>query len=179
ARNLDELGDPSDPGYHRLVPLFEIEPGVALERGGALARLHESLLEAGHERRGLASRAGPGAQRAGHGEDGGDVALVEGMYRDVGADQLGGDVGLQVGEGENEVGLEREDFFKVGGGEGGNPRLFTAHPRRPHRVAGHADDAPLLAEEIKRLHGLLGEADDALGRKHLALAWVSLLAAGG
>jgi len=33
--------------------------------------------------------------------------------------------------------------------------------------------------EIERLHGLLGETGDALGRKHLALAWVSLLVAGG
>ena len=88
------------------------------------------------------------------------------MDRDVAADQLGGDIGLQVGEGENEVGLEREDFFKVGGDEGRHPRLLPTHPRRPHRVARHADDAPLLAEEIKRLHGLFGEADDALGRKH-------------
>src|SRR6476619_4392411 len=30
----------------------------------------------------------------------------------------------------------------------------------------HADDAAVLAEEIQRLHGLLGEADDALGREH-------------
>ncbi len=88
------------------------------------------------------------------------------MDGDVAANELGGDVGLQVGEGEDEVGLEREDFLEVGGDEGGDARLLLAHPRRPHRVAGDADDAPFLAEEIERLHGLLGQADDALGRKH-------------
>src|SRR5262249_41953156 len=77
---------------------------------------------------------------------------------------------LQVGEGENEVRLEREDFLKVGGDERRHPRLLPAHPRRPHRVARHADDAPLLAEEIERLHGPFGEADDALGREHRAAA---------
>src|SRR6185437_2147395 len=75
-------------------------------------------------------------------------------------------VGLQVREGENEVGFEREDFVEVGGDEGGDPRLFPAHPRRPHRIAGDADNARFLAEEIKRLNGLFGEADDALGWKH-------------
>src|SRR5262249_31492625 len=139
---------------------------MALERGGAPARLPEPPFEACHERLGLPSRADQGAERTHHVEDAGDVALVEGMDRDVAADQLCGDVGLQVGEGENEIRFEREDFFKVGGGEGGNPRLLAAHPRAPHRVPRHADDAPRLAEEIKRLPGLLGEADNALGRKH-------------
>jgi hypothetical protein len=32
------------------------------------------------------------------------------MHRDVAADQFGGDVGLEVGEGENEIGFEREDL---------------------------------------------------------------------
>src|SRR5262249_33092559 len=68
--------------------------------------------------------------------------------------------------GENEARLEREDFLKVGGEERRHPRLLAAPPRRPHCVARHAYDAPLLAEEIERLHGLFGEADDSLGREH-------------
>src|SRR5262249_60254930 len=73
-------------------------------------------------------------------------------------------------EGEHEVGLEREDFLELGGDEPRPPRFLLAHPRRTPRVARHADDAPLLAEEIERLHGLFGEADDALGREHSAAA---------
>src|SRR5258708_6067702 len=36
---------------------------------------------------------------------------------------------------------------------------------------------PLLAEEIKRLHGLFGQADDALGREHDALYRTSQISA--
>jgi hypothetical protein len=55
------------------------------------------------------------------------------------------------------VGLEREDFFEIGGDEGRHARLLLAHSRRPHRIAGHAGDTAILADEIERLHGLFGE----------------------
>ena len=87
------------------------------------------------------------------------------MDRDAAPDQLGDDVGLQVGEGQDQVGLERQDLVDVRGNERGDPRLFPAHAGRPHRVTRYADDAAILAEEIERLHGLFGQADDALGRK--------------
>ncbi len=88
------------------------------------------------------------------------------MDRDAAPDQLGDDVGLQVGEGQDQVGLERQDLVEVRGNERGDPRLFPSHPRRAHRIARHADDAAILAEEIQRLHGLFRQANDALGRKH-------------
>ena len=51
-------------------------------------------------------------------------------------------------------------------------RGFSLRTRaRPHRIARHADDAALLAEEIERLHGLFGQADDALGREHGATVY--------
>src|SRR5262249_31750055 len=120
--------------------LFEKDGGPRPERaaaapGRAHPRLRQPPLQRLRERIGLAGRADQRAEGADHVENAGDVTLVEGMHRDVAADQLGGDVGLQVGEGENEVGLEREDFFKVGGDERRHPRLLPAHPRRPHRVA--------------------------------------------
>src|SRR6185295_18693818 len=136
------------------------------ERRGARARLIEPLLQRARERIGLAARTDQRAERADHVEDPRDVAVVERMHRDAAADQLGGNVGLQVGEGEHEVGVEREHLLEIGGDERRHPRLLLAHPRRPDRIARHADDAALLAEEIKRLHGLLGQADDALGREH-------------
>ena len=80
-------------------------------------------------------------------------------------DQIGDDVGLQVGEGQHEIRLERENLRDVRGDEGGNPRLLAADLRRPHRIAGDADDAVLLAEQIQRLHGLFGETDDPAGRE--------------
>jgi len=41
----------------------------------------------------------------------------------------------------------------------------TVHLRRPDGVAGDADDAAILAEEIKRLDGFFREADDPAGRE--------------
>ena len=82
-----------------------------------------------------------------------DIALVERMDGDAEADQLGGDVGLQVGKRQDQIGLQREDFRHVGADEGRHPRLLAPHPRRAHRVARNAGDAALLAEEIERLHG--------------------------
>ena len=95
-----------------------------------------------------------------------DIALVECVHRDIGAHQVGDDVGLQVGKSQHQVRFERQDLADVGGGEGGDSRLLLAHARRPHRVAGDADDAVVFAEEIERLDGFFGEADDAGGWVH-------------
>ena len=64
---------------------------------------------------------------------------------------------------EHKIGLERQNLRNVRGDEGGNPRLLAADLRRPHRIAGDADDAVLLAEQIQRLDGLFGQADDPAG----------------
>ena len=78
----------------------------------ARARPHliQPVFERARERVRLLGRADQRAERADHRQDAGDVALVEGMHRDVAADQFGDDVGLQVGERQDEVGLEREDL---------------------------------------------------------------------
>ena len=114
---------------------------------------------------GALRRADDRAERADHREDAGDVALIEDVDGDACAHQIGDDVGLQVGEGEHEIGLQREDLRNVRGDEGGDPRLLAADLWRPHGIAGDADDAILLAEQIQRLHGLFGEADDPAGRE--------------
>ena len=105
------------------------------------------------------------AEGADHRQNAGNVALVEDVDGDAGAHQIGNDVRLQVRERQHQVGLERENFRNVGGDECGHPRLLAAHPRRPHRIAGDADDAILLAEQIQRLDGFFGEADDSAGRE--------------
>ena len=89
------------------------------------------------------------------------------MHRDARAHQLSRDVGLKIGEGEHEVRRERQDLRDVGGDEGGNPFLLAPDLRRPHRIAGDADDAVLLAEQVQGLHSFLGEADNAAGREVL------------
>ena len=77
------------------------------------------------------------------------------------ANQLGGDVRLQIGEGEDQVRLQRLDLVEARVDERRHLRLA---PRlgRPHGVARDADDAVAFAEEIQRLGRFLGEADDAM-----------------
>ena len=45
------------------------------------------------------------ANRPDHIEDPGDTSLVEGMDGEPAADQIGGDTGLKVREGQDEIGL--------------------------------------------------------------------------
>ena len=55
--------------------------------------------------------------------------------------------------------------------------LSQPNLRRPYRIAGHTDDAVLLAERVQRLHRLFGEADDAAGREAFHVARYAELAA--
>ena len=87
------------------------------------------------------------------------------MDGDAGADEVGDDVGLQIGKGEHQIRLERQDFWDVRRDERRHPRLLAPDLRRPHRIARYPDDAVLLAEQIQRLDGFLGEADDPAGRE--------------
>ena len=105
------------------------------------------------------------AQGADHRENAGNVALVEDVYRDACANQFSDDVGLQVGKGENEIGLEIQYLWDIGGDEGGDARLLTPDLRWPHGVAGNTDDPVLLAQQVKRLDRFLGQANNAARRK--------------
>ncbi len=169
AGGLHEFRHPADAGNHRLVPFLEIDPRPARHlRAPGAGGVHARGQRRGERVRFL-RRTDQRTESADHGEDAGKVALVEGMHRDIGADQVGDDIGLQIGEGEHQIGFERQDLRHVGGDEGRNPRLLAPHLRWPHRVARHADDAILLAEQIKRLDGFFGEADDSGRREHEAI----------
>ena len=61
---------------------------------------------------------------------------------------------------EDQIGLERFDLVEPRVDERGHSRLLP-RLRRPHGVAGHADDAIAFAEQIQRLGRLFGQADDA------------------
>src|SRR3546814_10482979 len=81
---------------------------------------------------------------------------------DLAAHQLGGDVGLDVGEADHEVRRELQDLVDLRAVECADLGLFLARPRRAHGEAADADDPVLLAERVQHLGGLLGQADDAL-----------------
>jgi hypothetical protein len=82
---------------------------------------------AARQRLGLVHDPDQRAKRADHGEDAGDIALVEGMHRHALADQGRHDVGLKIGEGEYQIGLQRQNLRHVGRDEGRHPRLLPAH----------------------------------------------------
>ena len=100
-----------------------------------------------------------------HRQNAGDVALVEDVDGDAGANQIGDDIGLQVGEGQHQVRLQRQDLWNIGRDKRRYPRLLAPNPWRSHRVAGDADDAVLFAEQIQRLDGFLGETHDSARRE--------------
>jgi hypothetical protein len=164
AGDLDQFGDPADAADQWIVPFLEIDfwrwqmPRDRRDCGKPLL-IHGCKLI--RSRR----RTDQRAQGADHRQNACDIALIEYMDGNAGTDQVGDDFGLQVGERENEVGFEREDLRNIRRDKRRDPRFLASDPRRAHRVAGDADDAILLAQQIQCLDGLLGETDDPAGRE--------------
>ena len=82
----------------------------------------------------LICRSGQSADGTNHRENAGDIALIESMDGYASADQLCRDLRLEIGEGEDEIRLEREDLRNIGRSEGRNTRLLASDLRRPHRI---------------------------------------------
>ena len=100
-------------------------------------------------------------EHANHLQDVCDRALVEREDRQPALDELRRDAGLQIGERQDQIGLERFDFFEARGDERRDFRL-GARFRRAQRVARDADHTMAFAEQIERLGRLFGQTDDAL-----------------
>src|SRR5262245_10191860 len=88
------------------------------------------------------------------------------MNSNIVADKFSDNVGLQIGEGENEIRLQRKNLRNICGDECRDTWLLAPNLWRSHGIAGNPGYAVFLAEEIKRLDGLLGQTDDSLRRKH-------------
>ena len=101
-------------------------------------------------------------QHQDHLEDLFDGALIEDDDVDAGLDQILRDGGLEVGEADHEVGFEFQDLIDFGGSEGRDFGLQAGFFGTAG-VAGNADDAILLAQQVEGFGGLFGEADDSLG----------------
>ena len=82
----------------------------------------------------LIYRSDQSADGADHRENASDIALIESMDGNACADQLCRDLRLEIGEGEDEVRLERADLRNIGRGEGRNARLLAPDLRRPHGI---------------------------------------------
>src|SRR5262249_27335528 len=88
------------------------------------------------------------------------------MHIDMGANERCCDIGLEIGEGQDEIGFEIEDLRDVGGGKRRDPWLLASRSWRAHNKATDTDEARFLAEKIKSLEHLLGAAQHALRRQH-------------
>ncbi len=164
AGDLDQFGHPADAADERIVPFLEIH--FWPWGGPGRCRDHcETRFIAGRKLIGAIGGADQRTEGPDHRQNPGDVTLVEDVDGNARSNEVGNDAGLKIGKGEHQIRLQRQDLWNVCGDEGRHPRLLAAHLRRPHRIAGDADDAVLLTEQIQRLHGLFGEADDPAGRE--------------
>src|SRR5207302_5499170 len=82
-----------------------------------------------------------------------------------------GNVGLEIGERQDKIGLQGEDLVDVRRREGAHARFLTASLWWPRNIAGDGEDAVLLTQQIQRLDGLFGEADNSVRREHQTLAY--------
>ena len=82
------------------------------------------------------------------------------------ANEVGRYVCLEVGERQDEIGLQRENLVDIRRGEGAYAWLLTASLWRAHNIAGDPDDAGLLAEQVQPLNSLFGKADNSARWKH-------------
>ena len=165
AGGLNQLGYPSDAGNHRIVPFLEIDfrPPWQLPRENT---------RAGDDRRQFVGQPigairGPDqrTERANHVENLRDSALIKGVYVHAVPDESSRDIGLQVGDVRTRSGF-RARIFGMSAEVKADTRGFSPGSRWPDHVARDTHDAPILAEEIERLHGFLGQANDPLWREH-------------
>ena len=103
-----------------------------------------------------------GAEHDDHLQNFVDRALVEDVHVDTAAHQFGGDVGLQVGKTQYQIGFQVDDTIDLGRGKSRYPGFFAARRGRSDGKTGNADDTILLAEQVKHLGRFLGQADDSL-----------------
>src|SRR5690606_9395992 len=136
-----ELRDPSDAGNGGLVPFLEIDAGAEGKRGARMRYLGHALVQPVDEETRLRLLSRQRTEHDDHVEDLGESALVEGMDIDARLHKIVHDLRLNIGKGENEIGLEREDLRNVRGDEGRDARLLPPRPWRADRIAGNTGDA--------------------------------------
>jgi len=93
----------------------------------------------------------PSRPPSNHIEDPGDASLIEGMDIEPTADEIRGNAGLEIGERQDKIRAQGEDLVDVRRREGAHAQFLTASLWWPHNIAGDADDAVLLTQQIQRL----------------------------
>ena len=115
AGDFDQLFDPADAADQRVVPLLEVNTRAAREfRRLNLRSRSRPLCNFSMSAAPSVRFADDAREHGDHVEDLRDGSLVEVEDSCAAQDEVAGDFGLDVGEGEDEVGLEVEDGFDVG-----------------------------------------------------------------
>ncbi len=116
ASYADQFGHPADAADHRLIPLLEIDFKTFVTASCSCDIAQPSFIASCEIVR-TAAHTNQGPNRPDHGENAGNVAMIEGVHRDTGADELGHDIGLQVREGEDEIRRESKNLRNIRRGE--------------------------------------------------------------
>ena len=164
AGRFDQLRHPADAGDHRLVPFLEIDFRSSLQRRAARRAPRRAAAPA------LAPARPPFRWHPTSAPSVRIIAKMPATSRWLNACTATpariSSAAMSACRSENvstRSGSSARIFGTSARDERRHPRLLPPHPLRPHRIARHADDAPLLAEQIQRLHRLFGQADDAFG----------------
>ena len=102
-----------------------------------------------------------------------DCSLIEGVDVEPVANEIGDDVGLEIGEGQDEIGLQGENFVDIRRDECAHAWLFAASVWWAHDIPRDTDNSVLLAEQVQRLDGFFGEADNSARREHSTIATIN------
>ena len=89
--------------------------------------------------------------------------MIEHHHSHARADQLLGDVGLQIRKAEYEIWRQRENPIDASAGEGAYAGFFLAGLRRPYRESRDPHDPVGLSNTVERFGRLLGQADNPAG----------------
>src|SRR3984957_5409973 len=118
AGNADQLAHPPDARDEGLVPLLEIHPRAAGPQSGGLTHPFDVPLQFERVALSLGSGADHGAQAAHVTEDSLDSTMIADPDLDPLFDQCVCDLGLDIGEADDEIRPQLENAIDLGAGEG-------------------------------------------------------------
>lgn len=162
ADDFDQFMDPLNGANEGIVPFFKVDLGVVGHVLCALLCVLKVIDVVFDEVLSTLSSADNGADHDDGIEDLLDGALIEDHDREIFLDEVVSKLCLDIGEADDEVGLEGLDFLDAAANERADNRVVILGMCRTHGVRADAHDAMLFAEGIEDLCGLLCEAYNAL-----------------
>jgi hypothetical protein len=113
--DLDELRDPPNSGDQRLVPFFEEYLWPLRQSLRAASGFGQTGFERSDELPSLFAHIEHRAQSPNHIEDPYDASLIEGMDIESTANEIRGNVGLEIRKRQDKIGLQGEDLVDATG----------------------------------------------------------------